>query len=297
MSFAAGFVDQMNKIQDRNLKKELLSQEMRGRREESLLALMAKRRARTAAATDETSSINALKARVGEVDGGVEFLDQVVGAGASSSIMSDILAKEANAEGAGLRIAGESIVKNYSVFPGEKGPEVSMPSPDQVFGASAEQLRQMQFDLMATPEGGGSKPFIDVNSQGLFSSSAKDRAEAVNVFNGLLTTNVANAIDNSTEEENVQLRSNLDKLNSSSLTASNQGRAALLKTPYAVDAYMGLMKHAADTTTPTFSSLAVMPEYSLLGKAAQAVELWDEFSPEVQLEVLQQFPYIETLVR
>ena len=295
MSFIAGFMEQYNRIEDRNERARMLDQELRAKRENELISLVAKRRQRTQAATNEGAALNALASRVGNVEGSQEYLQAVAKAGVASDIMGSISSFETDDPNKELRLEGRNIMDNFTVFYQEGTPAARVPTLKDIEGASYDELRQMKVDLLSATES-PSQAVVDVNTQGVFSGSNKLRNEAQTTFDQLLVEEFAPMLEGDPTPENVELIKAINDLESDSVVARSRARNRLMRSPQGVSIYNQMMEMSA--TIPSFGVLKDMPgAFNELGNANYIVNNWDALTEDRKALALKRFPYIQSLVR
>lgn len=298
MSFIGGFMDQYNRIQDRNLRKELLMEELGAKQREKVLALAAKAGQRSGVAAGETNALQALRARLGDAEGAEEYLATVGRAGKASDIMGAINELELDDPNKELNLRGNSIIDNFTVYTDpENGASVKFPTPQEIMGASLEELRTMETDLMSAA-GRTDSSFVDINPQGVFSGSNKVRSEAMEQYSGILTQTLSGYVGDNPSPENANLMKDLNDLSSDNAVTASRARGRLMRTPEGYKAYLDMV----NSDIPSHRAVSQMPEFDVFRSdefmnAIRYYNGWDTLTPENQQKVLRKYPMLQNWIR
>lgn len=296
MSFVAGFMDQYNKIQDRNLRKELLDQELGVKQKEKVLDLANKYRQRSSVADGEVNALRALKQRLGDEEGADEYLATVAKSGMASTIMKSINGLELDDPNKELRLRGASIMDNFTVYtdPDSGRPQMKVPTPQEILGASREELTKMEADLMVA--GGATKDtsYVDINPQGVFSANNKLRTEAMDQFTSTLTSRLSQTLDTQDPSQAAELMKDMEDAGSSNAVTASRGLSSMMKTPEGFGVYIEMLSYAGET--PSFGVVENMPEFDRYRKAMPFYQNWETLRPENRQRVIQEFPFLEPWV-
>lgn len=301
MGFVAGFSDQLNKIIDRKERRDLLKDELNTRRQETLIELQAKLGKRQGAAADQTAAIQALTARVGETEGGKEWVTAVAKSGKAGEVLSTINDLELKDPSKELRLQGSALIDGFRPFYTEQGrPDVKLPNPETILQTDLSDsetwlrtLRQTQQAVVnqSAPRVG----VVDVNPQAAFSASNKSREDVTREFDRLLVTSVAEKTSKGTDEENAKLVRDINALQGTNETAKANARTRLKQSPEGFRVFMDLMD-AADTI-PAYGAIAGLLDFRDFAEVRREIlPQLPNLKPENKEAALRMWPYLRDYI-
>ncbi len=141
MSFAAGFLDQWNKIDDRKLKMQMLNKELAERRRENLMKLAANKQTRDKSTTSEQAALMWFNNRIKndpsvDPEEGAAWLNTMAKTGKLSEAMGAIIQIESRDDTGTMMFTGKRIIDNITPIL----PEEASEQGDVMFNLSEEDM-------------------------------------------------------------------------------------------------------------------------------------------------------------
>lgn len=300
MGFWAGFMQQYNIIKDRKERKELLMQEIGSKRQDAIIKLLAAKGKRTKVAGDERAALKALASRVGDADGGREWLSAIAQANMASETLKGIRELELDNESKELSLRGEALINAVTPFyDDETGkPNVNVPqSLEEIIRmnptdfANDDVFGPMYASALQEAEGGGQQGVIDIDPQKVHSGNNKLRREALEYFDQRLIEAFSPLVGNQTTQQNVELVSYLEDLGGDNKTAASRARSKLMLQPQTLEIYRDMVNNQ---DIPSYNVIRDMGgEFDVLGEASDLVDQWDRFDPNEQEDHLTRYGFLK----
>lgn len=295
MGFWVGFTRQFNEMQDRRQRRELLMQELGAKRQEKLHTLVKGKTARTKAKAKEQASMKALKARVGNAEGGEEWLASIAQSRLATETLNMVEAAEADARkgGGSLNLKGSALVGNVTPYAGEDGVELRpslnlqrmLSNPTALADNNNYSAALQEAAALGAPRQEGR---VVINPEALNTNNARDRTEASDMFFTRLGEDLAKRGDPALTVDINQM------FNDENPTARSQARNKWVNSPEGFQIYQDMV---TNQDVPGYSSLTDMGgTFAPLADAYQVHQGWDDLEEDAQNEALQRFEFLTPFV-
>lgn len=312
MGFWAGFADEFSKMIDRQERRELLMQELGATRQSALIKAYQARTTRTSSRAQEEGALKLIQARVGDVEGGEEFLEALRTTGTASIALKKIAEVEGKPGENELYLTGETLINSFNIAGGDN-PDIrpsrflqNLIAGDSRRLADNETFAAAQLEVGSLPK--EESGVVDFNPRAVFQGSNKVRGDVSEVFFSNLATRTA--LGAQTAEQRAKqaelagdmeaasqarrvagdLRTATSLLNSEDSGAKTQARATWAISPYGLKTYEEM---ATNPEIPSYQELNKMDGvFAPLRSAYDLNQNWDSLSPEEQEEGINKYPFL-----
>lgn len=291
MGFWVGFTRQFNTMQDRRERRELLMKELGASRQEELLKLTSARTSRTEAKTKEQASMKLLQQKVGNAEGGEEWLAAIASSRLATETVSMLAETEKDAldQGRSLKLEGSALISAFTPFAADDGPEIrpsinlrrALANPDSLTEDSVYFEAMQEAAQLGAPK---NESVLSVNTDALRSSNSRDRTEAEEQFNTQLARNLS--------LRGPSVRPDVLALgNNENLAAQSE---AMNKWVYSPEGFQVYSDMVGNQEVPSYQAIReIGGTFQPLKEAYELRQNWDTLSPEEQEEALGRYQFLQ----